>query len=241
MQAAATVIPVPRGDSGCLSGREYHLAEHITTIDRPPRLSQELARLIEEFALRRVTLREVIDVLHGRAYTLLLVLLALPFCTPVPMLGLSTPFGLVIAIIGFRLSLRQAPWLPKRLLDTALPPRFFATLLGAGRRMIRLLEWGLRPRWVAVVDQGVLHHLYGLLILISGLLLLLPLPIPGSNLMPALVVVLIAAALMERDGLCAVAGMFVFVLTLVFFAALFWGGVEGVSWLQAWFSSDEGP
>ena len=198
------------------------------------RLSDELRRLIETFAERSVTLREVMAVLRGRGYTLLLILLALPFCTPIPLPGLSTPFGLVIAVIGFRLSLRQAPWLPARLLDTALPPRFFARLLSAGRWVIRLLEWGLRPRRVALVERGALHHVYGVMVLVSGLLLLLPLPVPFSNSLPALVVILTAAALMERDGYCAVAALALFALTLCFFAALAWGGAEGIAWVKDW-------
>lgn len=196
-----------------------------------PRLSEELARLIETFSERPVTLREVTEVLHGRGYTLLLILLALPFCTPIPLPGLSTPFGLVIALVGFRLSLRQAPWLPARLLDTRLPPGFFAAVLGAARHVLRVLEWGLRPRWTALVGEGVLQHVYGAMILVSGALLLLPLPVPLSNMLPALVVVLIAAALLERDGCCALAALVSFALTLCFFAALAWGGAEGIGWL----------
>ncbi|MHB1155416.1 MAG: exopolysaccharide biosynthesis protein [Phycisphaerales bacterium] len=201
---------------------------------RPLRLSEELARLIPMLAERSVTLRQVIDVLRGRAYTLLLILLALPFCTPIPLPGLSTPFGLVIALIGFRLSLRQKPWLPARLLDTTLPPRFFTRVLSATRRFIRFLEWGLRPRLTFLIDQRVLSHLWGMMILASGLLLLLPLPIPFSNLLPAMVVVLTAAALLERDGYCAIAATMMMVLTLAFYAALIWGGAEGIDWLKHW-------
>jgi hypothetical protein len=198
----------------------------------PRRLSDELTRLIATFAERRVTLREVMAVLHGRGPTLLLILLALPFCTPVPLPGLSTPFGLVIAVLGFRLALRQAPWLPARLLDTALPPRFFAGLLSGGRWIIRRLEWGLRPRLVVLVDAGLLHHVHGLVILVCGLLLLLPLPIPFSNALPALVVVLTSAALMERDGYCAVAALALFALTLCFFGVLAWGGAEAIGTMR---------
>jgi hypothetical protein len=197
----------------------------------PRRLSEELAALADAFAERSVTLREVMDRLHGRGYTLLLVVLALPFCTPIPLPGLSTPVGLVIALIGLRLSLRLDPWLPARLLNTALPPRFFATLLHAGGRIVRLLEWGLRPRWTILLDQPLLHRAYGLIILASGLLLLLPLPIPFSNALPALVVVLTAGAILERDGYCAVVGLAVFAITVVFFGALVWGGAQAAGWL----------
>lgn len=199
-----------------------------------PRLSDELSRLIATFAERSVSLREVVAVLHGRAYTLLLILLALPFCTPIPLPGLSTPFGLVIALVGFRLTLRQAPWLPDRLLDLTLPPRFFGTVLAAGRRVIRLLEWALRPRWTSLFERPALHHVYGVVILVCGSLLLLPLPVPFTNSLPAITVVLMAAALMESDGYCAVAALALFGVTLVFFVALGWGAVEGVGWLTQW-------
>ena len=78
----------------------------------PPRkLSEELADLRNRSALGALTLREVIYTLGGRAYTLLVLLLALPFITPIPLPGLSTPFGLAIALIALRLTLGQRPWL----------------------------------------------------------------------------------------------------------------------------------
>lgn len=202
---------------------------------KPLRLSEEIAGLIEAFAERSVTLREVMEVLRGRAYTLLVILLALPFCTPIPLPGVSSPFGLVIAVIGFRLALRQKPWLPQRLLDTQVPPRFFGRLLGAARRLIRGLEFFLRPRWSYLLDAKPLHHGYGAIICVCGLLLLLPLPVPLSNGLPAITIVLIACAILERDGYFVVAGLGMFAVTLCFFGAIFWGGTEAVTWLREMF------
>jgi hypothetical protein len=198
----------------------------------PLRLSEEIAGLIDSFAERSVTLLEVMAVLRGRAYTLLLILLALPFCTPLPLPGVSTPFGLVIAVIGFRLALRQKPWLPQRLLNTKLPARFFARLLGAARRLIRGLELILHPRWSYLLDAKPLHHAYGTILFVCGIFLLLPLPVPLTNGFPALTIVLIASAILERDGYCLIAGLVMFTLTLCFFGALFWGGTEAFSWLR---------
>lgn len=172
------------------------------------------------------------EVLRGRAYTLLLILIALPFCTPIPLPGLSTPFGLVVAVIGFRLALRQKPWLPRRLLDTTLPPRFFARLLGATHRLVRALEAFLRPRWSGLLEMIAIQHGCGVIVCLSGLLLLLPLPIPFSNGLPALTVVLIGCAILERDGYCAVAGALAFAISLCFFGTIFWGGAEVVGWLR---------
>ncbi|MHB9006272.1 MAG: exopolysaccharide biosynthesis protein [Limisphaerales bacterium] len=196
------------------------------------RLSTELQRLIEAFSERTVRLREVLEVTHGRGYNLLLILLAFPFCTPIPLPGVSTPFGLVIAFLGLRLALGQKPWLPARLLDQQLPPRFFPRLMAATRRLVGGLEYFLQPRLTRAMQWPPVRQGMGFVILCSGLLLLLPLPIPFSNFLPAFTIVLLAASMLEDDGYAAVAGGAVFLLTLGFFALLVWGGTEVVDWLE---------
>ena len=102
-------------------------------------------------------------------------------------------------------------------------------------RLVRLLEAFLRPRLSHLVEGRVLRHGYGAIIRACGLLLLVPLPIPFSNGVPALTVGLLAGAMLERDGYCMVAGLIAFALALCFFGALAWGGAEGVGWLKGWF------
>ena len=191
-----------------------------------PRLSEELQRLILAFAERSVRLREVLEVMHGRGYTMLLILLGFPFCTPIPLPGFSMPFGLLVAFIGLRLALGQKPWLPARLLDTRLPPKFFPRLLAATRRLVRWLELFLKSRLSHLLRWRLVRQGMGAMILFCGLLLTLPLPIPFSNGLPALTVLLLASAMLEEDGYFAIAGTGAFVLTLAFFAALLWGGAE---------------
>lgn len=198
----------------------------------PHRLSDELQHLISLFAERSVRVREVLAVLHKRGYTVLLILLAFPFCTPIPLPGVSIPFGVVIAFIGLRLALGQKPWLPGRLLDTELPAKFFPRLLGATRRLVRFLEYFLRPRLGRVLRWPVTRHLVGVMILACGLLMMLPLPLPFSNGLPAMTVLLLAAAMLEEDGYAAVAGGALFGLSLAFFAITFWGGTEAVGFLK---------
>jgi hypothetical protein len=198
----------------------------------PRRLSDDINHLLAEIADGPVRLGDVVRVLEGSAYTLLLILLALPFCTPVPLPGVSTPFGLVIALIGFRLFLGQKPWLPERVLNKPLPPRLFSRVFAAARRMVAWIEYFLRPRWKWLSRHRFMQRLYGAIICLSGLLLLLPLPIPFSNLFPALTVVLFAAAILERDGYFVIAGFAAFGVTLVYFGALFWGGAEIANWLE---------
>ena len=172
------------------------------------------------FAERAVTLREVIAVLHGRAYLLLVILLALPFCAPVSLPGLSTPLGAVIALISLRLALGQRPWLPERLLDWRLPPGFFVRVFRMTARLLRFLETLLRPRATAFVEARILRNLHAVVMLVAAGVLLLPLPIPLTNAFPAWAIILIAAGLLERDGAFVAAGYAMFAAGTAYFILL---------------------
>ncbi len=152
---------------------------------------------------------------------MLLLLLALPFCfLPVP--GLSTPFGFAVLLIGIRLTFGQKPWLPRFLRQKSISPSRLSKLLTAGLRFARILEKVVRPRLQFLYRWPGAMNLIGLGIASGGLLLLLPLPIPFSNTIPAWAVVLLAAGMMERDGVLVLLGH---LLTLVSW------GLIGLAWL----------
>jgi hypothetical protein len=203
---------------------------------RPPRkLSVELAELRDRSAAGAVTLREVIYLLGGRAYTLLVLLLALPFITPIPLPGLSTPFGLAIALIALRLSLGQRPWLPKNLQRKQLPPGFFGRVFAVAEKVLRFFEKFLRPRLTFLIDTPLLVQLHAVVMLLAAVALLLPLPIPFTNSFPAWAILLLAAGLLERDGACVLAGYIVFALGVLYFLFLGEATSRLVQALLAWF------
>lgn len=200
----------------------------------PRKLSVELAELRAVSGERAVTLREVIYVLGGRAYTLLVLLLALPFVTPIPIPGLSTPFGLAIALIALRLAIGQRPWLPMKLQRKELPAGFFGRLFAVAEKVLRFLEKFLRPRLTFLTDTPHLRQLHAVLLLVAALALLLPLPIPLTNTFPAWTILLIAAGLLERDGGFVVAGYAVFAAGVLYFIFLGQATVELVHHLADW-------
>jgi hypothetical protein len=208
---------------------------------RPLRLSGEIEALLEKLSERPVTLREIIAVTHSRAYTLLLILLSIPFCLPIPVPGLSVALGALIALIGLRLSLRAEPWLPDAVLDAQVSSGKVALILKGGLKLAKGLEVFLKPRLTFLVDYAVLHHFYGAMICISGLLLLLPLPIPFSNLIPALSIIFLSAAFIERDGYAIIAGTIMFALTIVFFWGIFSGSAAMIGWVRDWFGGAFDP
>lgn len=207
---------------------------------RTRKLSEEFALILKEFEVETVTLREVLALLHGRGYVLLVMLLALPFCQPIPLPGLSTPLGLIITLIGARLAMGCKPWLPARLLDTRLPPKLFKKIFELTQKIVSWFERLLRPRWLWVTGSGALEQLHAVPVVICALLLLLPVPLPFSNVIPAWGILLIAGGLLERDGKFILAGYVSTVAAVVYFAlsgsALWYGAVRAWEKIMAWFS-----
>lgn len=194
-----------------------HGAPRLVAVVPPRKVSEELAHLRERMATGVVTLRQIIYVLRGRAYMLLLVLLALPFITPIPMPGLSTPFGFAIAFISLRLTLGQRPWLPKKLQRKKLPAGFFGKVFKVAERVIKILEALLRPRLASLTNSRLLLRLHALVILLAAIELLLPLPIPFTNTLPAWSILLMAGGLLERDGVAILISYVVFVAGVAYF------------------------
>ncbi|MBM3858236.1 MAG: hypothetical protein FJ395_01150 [Verrucomicrobia bacterium] len=61
-----------------------------------------------------------------------------------------------------------------------------------------------------------------------------PFPLSFSNGRPALTVVLLAAAMLERDGYFVLAGLLMLTLTAVYFSTLLLGWAALTEWLHQW-------
>lgn len=177
------------------------------------------------------TLDELHARLAERTWLILLILLPLPFISPVPMMGLSVPFGVAIAAIGLGVSLGRTPVIPARIRAMRCPPGFVARVLAATARQMGRLRSLVRPRWVWMVERPWTRMLAGAIVAISGVLLALPLPVPFSNALPAYAILLTGLGLAQRDGLAILFGQGVFLGTLAFFATIAWGAVAGVQML----------
>jgi hypothetical protein len=202
------------------------------------RFSEELLRLEQKSQEQKVSIGDIMALLKERAYTFLLLLLSLPFIQPIPIPGLSTPFGLVIALIGVGFLLGQKPWLPDRLLKIELSKTFLAVALRVTRRLVGILEVMLRPRIISLLANRSMQRLQGFCILGSGLLLCLPLPIPFTNMFPAITVIVFASATLGKDGFFYLGGIFCFGITVAFFALIGFGGLAGVAWIYEWLAEN---
>jgi len=188
-------------------------------------LADELHALAATTPSHGWTLGELMDALGARASALLVLVCALPFCAPVSIPGLSTPFGFVILLLALRFALGRAPWLPARLRRVALSPKLLAKILEAGSKVIGWIERRMRVRWQFLIDSPWKLRIHAFFIVLSSLVLMLPLPPvpPFTNMLPALVIVVLTISSMERDGAGVLAGYGIFIGMIVYF--LLWAKV----------------
>jgi hypothetical protein len=194
------------------------------------RLSTDLATLHARVKDKALTLGEFKHALEGRGSAMLLILLALPFCF-VAIPGLSIPFGIAICLIGACLVIGREPWLPRFIMNRRLSSARSDQLLVGAIKVARRLEKFVRPRLSFLHAGPGMLRLIGFGIVIAGVGLMLPLPIPFSNSIPAWAVVLLAVGMMEKDGLCVLLGHLTAMGTWVFIGLTSAFAVGGFQWL----------
>jgi hypothetical protein len=135
----------------------------------------------------------------------------------IPFVGVSTPFGLAIALLGAQLMLgRQQPWLPARARRRRLAMSMLDRVLRLLARRTRWLARLSRRRWELVIQP----RLIGLGIVLLALGLALPLPIPGSNLIFLVPLFTYSIGILERDGLWIALGHLGTLIDLALLVAL---------------------
>ena len=197
-----------------------------------PRFSVELRELVGRFEDRPVRIGEILEATQGRGYHLLLLLIAVPFVGPIPLPGFSIPFGLVVSLLGLRLVLDRGPWLPHRFLQREVSTIAWRRIMSATSRIAGAMEVAVRPRLGFVRDHVIFSRIAGLLITVSGAMLMLPFPLPFSNSLPAWTVILLSVGALGRDGLFFFAGCLMFLISLAFFALVAFGGIEAFELLR---------
>ena len=185
-----------------------------------------LSRSLEEMLVgsgqtERPTMNELLERTEGRGLYLMMIILCLPFVAPLPIVGASTPLGTVICLLAARLGFGLSPRLPKFIGERRLPSDRFPKVVRGGVRLLQFIERWIKPRGTGWLSWRAARAGNALLLVFMAFLLALPLPIPATNLLPADAIVLVAACMMEEDGVLIWLGYAVSLITVIYFAA--WG------------------
>ncbi|CAG1019241.1 hypothetical protein BURC_04109 [Burkholderiaceae bacterium] len=174
-----------------------------TSAARGQPLSAVLRTLAQETGRERVSIGELLHALGDRALGALLFIFAFPNVLPVPP-GTSAILGAPLVFLAAQLMLGRAPWLPSVVANRSIAHADFSALVRRVEPWLQRAERMLRPR-LAHLAQPPMEYAIGLVCLLLALILFLPIPL--GNVLPALSISVLALAILERDGLWVVAGL----------------------------------
>jgi hypothetical protein len=153
----------------------------------------------------RLSVGDILAVLQDRAFALLVVLLGLPNCLPMPP-PIPLVCGLLLASVAAQIIFgRAAPWVPLALQRRSVAKTDVERAVRRAIPIFRRLERFSRPR-MTVFDTGMAFRLVGILLLILAFGLLFAPPVVGQIPL-GIAVCLVGLGLVERDGFVVVGGL----------------------------------
>ena len=181
------------------------MSEATETAD-PPENEQPLSAVLQdiaEHAAPRISIEELMQKFGGRAIGALLFIFGLACMLPLPP-GATTIFGIPLLLLAPQLVIgAAAPWLPDRVKSRTLSTADLRKGLPKVIPTLQRVEAISKPRLV-ILFGSVGERLLGAVC--TALALVLILPIPGGNILPAMAVSALSFALIQRDGLIALLG-----------------------------------
>jgi hypothetical protein len=151
-----------------------------------------------------VSVGELMERFGGRALGALLLVFALICILPLPP-GATTIFGAPLVLLAPQLILRShgVAWLPARIRSRGIATAHLRHGLPRVLPWLERIEAISRPR-LAFLFGGWGQRLIGVVCTAFALVLILPIPL--GNMLPAATVSVLSLALVQRDGMLALAG-----------------------------------
>ena len=188
------------------------------------RTSQLLRDFLASHSEPRISLGALRDALGDRGFGVLLFIFALPNLVPVNIPLLSAVLGLPLVLLAAQLSYgRHKPWFPDWLTAQSFPRQGFSNVVLRALPFLERTERLLRPRLTMLLSWTG-ERVIGVAILI--LALVLTLPIPFANWLPACAIAIIALAILEKDGLAVLVGIAVGVVSVLVAATVVIGLIK---------------
>ena len=180
------------------------------TRERTPS-SRVLEDLLRQAPPDQFTLGWVLSTLHQRSFGVVILFLGVLATAPI---GSSVPGIMLTAVAVQMIAGIREPIFPRFITNRWLPTQYLFRLGHRAIPVLRYLEKVVHPRWPRAFD--VARRFVGIVVLLLTAALLLT----SDSLHPAVLIILIALAYIEEDGL---------LLCLAFLAAFILIGIESVA------------
>lgn len=193
------------------------LLEHVPT-------SQLLRAILDNAPGAHASVAWLVRSLRERSFGMIMLLLGLLAIIP----GISIFSGVLLLAVGFQMMMaREAPILPRIVAGRMFPIHRIAQLIERVSPVIAALERIIRPRWHT--PFMVTKRIVGAIVLMLAVTLFLPVPL--TNIIPGVLIMLIAVAYLEKDGILLSIALCAAVPSLAITWAEGWAALQGADFL----------
>ena len=201
-----------------------------------------ILKKIEELSESQpMSIKKALAELDHFGFSLIELILVLPFMQPFPVGPLSVIGGLTIAALGGQLLKRKPfPTLPQKLLVITPSNKSWKWIT---KVCIFIIHWAKKitmPRLLWFVSNETGLKFEGGIFILGGLLIAIPfvMLLPLNNFFPGLAILFATIAQFEKDGLFIVLAIFWIVFSILYFSLFMYGlyylGAEGMQYLPEW-------
>ncbi len=194
--------------------------DHVPPDEGADRLSAILRAIARDGTRERISIGDLLHAMEHRAVGALMFIFAVPNAIPVPP-GVSAVLGAPLIFLSFQMMLGQRPWLPRVVTDRSLSHHEFQKVVDLAAPWLARAERLMRPRLQRLARPPA-EFVIGFICLVLSVILFLPIPL--GNMLPAFAICVMALGVLEKDGIWIAAGLLFSVLS----AGLVWGVIYGL-------------
>lgn len=182
---------------------------------KPSRLSDIVKSMDTE---ADTSIGTLVDSLGERAFGALMFIFAVPNIIPTPP-GTSAILGLPLVILTWQVMIgRQSLWLPEAIRKRNISREVLRSFVSKVLPFMEKSEKVLKPRFGLIVSSDLAERVIGLVTFALSIVLFLPIPL--NNMLPAAAISCIALGLAERDGVAVGVGYLLGIASVVVLAAI---------------------
>lgn len=198
-------------------------------IRRKINATEVIEDVVNKTSSDKVMLRDLLAAMDAAGFGLAIMIFAFGIIIPIP-----PPYPSIVAvpllIFSFQMMMGyDAPRLPKMFVNISISRSILATVAKKASPHITKIERFLKPRLTSMTSTTA-ERVIGLIIFIFAAFIALPLPF--TNFVPGIGILIIAFGLLGRDGVFVLFGIFVGIVGVLMALTAIVLGVEAIHYIQ---------
>jgi hypothetical protein len=201
----------------------------------PDKVSQLVRQLIDYTPPRGIEIGDLIERVGKEGLLITIMVLTFPFLLPVSIPGTSTPFGTLIVLICISILTHKTLRLPRKLSSLRIQQRHMLMIANRAANVLEKMEQWSKPRLHGLTSSRAICNVHAVGIILNALCMMLPLPLPFSNAIPAYGIVFLSLGLLRKDGLMIGLGYLMLIAIIIYLTVIYMVGAAGIrSLLEFW-------